>query len=367
MQGTLTYPANLPSDESPQHDVYLIGHVSRTMERDHMSPGTMSMYADMRSIQFRTNAWDGTSYAVQDPPVQTPFGSFCFFACPPLPKAMPFLHDMFKAMRPRLEQLIVTPSSPGEFASGQMRACESLGHEARIKASVEREPIRRAKLLQRAAFMYEAGLRMVGHATVLSMLNRIARHPDEVYLVRVVADMNNLSLCMKRFISSSFAGMALCALYRDDFARFGSFSSLTVGWDTVGGVLLLNAIRVVAMLGGQLDMYLFVTRNVLMPYLVRTGRPAIFEEELRTCIPDNLIGETRDVVSALATRFGKDMPTEGIFIRTSIINGRIVERVCAVCGAINVKLRHCARCKSIYYCGKECQVKHWGVHRAVCV
>ena len=215
--------------------------------------------------------------------------------------------------------------------------------------------------------MYEAGLCMLGHATVLSMLGRIARHPDEVFVVRINDDADHqLSPYMRRTITSLFAGMTLCALYTGDFARFGSFASLTVGWDSAGGVLLLNAIRVVAMLDGQLERYLFITRNVLLPYLVRTGRCAIFEEELRTCIPENRIEETRAVVTTLVDRFGADLTAEGLHVRTRIIDGRMIERVCAACGAADVKLRHCARCKSVYYCCKGCQVGHWGVHKAVC-
>jgi len=363
----LFYPSDLPSDESPQHDVYSIWHVCRAMDRDHVARSANTVFSDANFIDFRTDIKAKTSYAIRNPPTRTPLGAFCFFACPPLPKTTPFLNDVFRAMRPRLEQLVVTPSKPGEFSSNQVLACESLGHEARIKVSVEHRPFRKTKLNQRAAFMYEAGLRMVGHATVLSMLNRIARHPDEVYVVRINDDTNNMSPYMKRFISSSFAGLALCALYRSDFARLGSYASLTVGWDDFHGVLLLNTIRVVAMLDGQLDMYLFITRNVLMPYLVRTGRPAIFEEELRTCIPENWVNETRSVVSALATRFGTDMPKAGTHVRTRIIDGRMVEKVCAMCNAANVKLRHCSRCKSVYYCSRDCQAQHWPEHKGKCV
>lgn len=39
--------------------------------------------------------------------------------------------------------------------------------------------------------------------------------------------------------------------------------------------------------------------------------------------------------------------------------------VCAVCGKA-CKKNTCAACKSINYCGKECQKAHWKEHKAVC-
>ena len=39
-------------------------------------------------------------------------------------------------------------------------------------------------------------------------------------------------------------------------------------------------------------------------------------------------------------------------------------RVCVQCGA--VPLSQCSRCKAAYYCGVECQRKHWKSHKDVC-
>jgi len=40
-------------------------------------------------------------------------------------------------------------------------------------------------------------------------------------------------------------------------------------------------------------------------------------------------------------------------------------KVCAVCG-VTVALKLCNGCKSVAFCGREHQVKHWPVHKAVC-
>ena len=363
----VSYPPGLKSQTSPQMEVYSLWHVCRSVVGMSTSD-QLGFHSDIHSVVFRTDSRTSLSYAVKIPPVAAPPDSYCFFACPPLPKAKPFLNDVFRELRPRLEQLVAIPAKTNEFDGNQVLACESLGHEARIKASVEVDPERRLRLIKRAEFMYEAGLRMVGHHTILVMLNRIERHPDEVYVVRI-NDGVDMSKYLRRFISSSFAGLAICAMYSGNFARFGSFMSLTVGWDDIGGIFALSVIRVIAMLDDKFDMYLFLTRNVLMPYLVRTGRGAILDDELRLCIHPDMADSTRNGVMALVDRFGGPVPPEGTHVRARIIDGRVIEKLCIVCDAVGsdgVKLRHCAGCKSVYYCSKQCQVAHWPAHKPHC-
>lgn len=40
--------------------------------------------------------------------------------------------------------------------------------------------------------------------------------------------------------------------------------------------------------------------------------------------------------------------------------------MCKTCLKENVKLLHCGRCKSVFYCSKDCQKKDWKSHKAVC-
>eukprot|EP00662_Eupelagonemidae_sp_cell21_P058194 gene58194-biopygen67750 len=41
-------------------------------------------------------------------------------------------------------------------------------------------------------------------------------------------------------------------------------------------------------------------------------------------------------------------------------------RLCGKCGCVDVRLRRCERCKSVWYCSKDCQVQHWHQHRSAC-
>ncbi|KAI0667951.1 hypothetical protein C8Q78DRAFT_1081820 [Trametes maxima] len=42
-------------------------------------------------------------------------------------------------------------------------------------------------------------------------------------------------------------------------------------------------------------------------------------------------------------------------------------KACAVCGVMNVQLKWCGKCHGIWYCSKECQKKHWPIHKKGCV
>ena len=352
---TAIYPCNQSSLVEPQSDVYALWQVCRRVGRD--AP-PFSFCSEIQSMEFHVDTATKLSYAVKNPPPETE----TFFARPPLPKNSSI--DVFRSMRSRLQQLVETPSVVNEFSEDQIMACESLGHTARIKASVEKDPIRRSNLIKRASFMYEAGLRMTAHSTVVLMLDRIARHPTEVYVVRMNERMDTLSPDLRRFFTSAFTGLAICAIYEDEFQRFGSFASLTAGWDDVGGIFALAVIRTIAMLNSQLEMYLFLTRTVLLPYLVRTGRHDIMVEDLAVSVPRSIREDTASVAVALALRFSGSV--SGKQVRTRIVGGQVLERVCAVCDADDVKLRHCSLCRAVYYCGKECQKAHWAQHKAVC-
>lgn len=42
-------------------------------------------------------------------------------------------------------------------------------------------------------------------------------------------------------------------------------------------------------------------------------------------------------------------------------------RECAYCTKRNVALSQCSKCKAVWYCNKNCQKKHWALHRKKCL
>ncbi|KAL6758702.1 hypothetical protein V8C86DRAFT_1434121 [Haematococcus lacustris] len=46
--------------------------------------------------------------------------------------------------------------------------------------------------------------------------------------------------------------------------------------------------------------------------------------------------------------------------------GSEAAQCCAQCGAANVKLSRCSRCRKVTYCSPACQKKHWKAHKAAC-
>jgi len=55
------------------------------------------------------------------------------------------------------------------------------------------------------------------------------------------------------------------------------------------------------------------------------------------------------------------------------INGRYAEiggkKVCGNCVKVEddtTKYKACGNCRSVYYCGRDCQAKHWPIHKKYC-
>eukprot|EP01116_Phalansterium_solitarium_P003835 TRINITY_DN14666_c0_g1_i1.p1 TRINITY_DN14666_c0_g1~~TRINITY_DN14666_c0_g1_i1.p1 ORF type:complete len:222 (-),score=43.73 TRINITY_DN14666_c0_g1_i1:233-898(-) len=45
----------------------------------------------------------------------------------------------------------------------------------------------------------------------------------------------------------------------------------------------------------------------------------------------------------------------------------VMERKCARCPKEGIKFQRCSRCKEVYYCSRDCQQRHWTVHKGECI
>ena len=53
--------------------------------------------------------------------------------------------------------------------------------------------------------------------------------------------------------------------------------------------------------------------------------------------------------------------------RLRLLHEQIYPKCCNSCSASELKLLVCKRCKSVYYCSKQCQQSDWHSHRNICV
>ena len=70
-------------------------------------------------------------------------------------------------------------------------------------------------------------------------------------------------------------------------------------------------------------------------------------------------------------KVNNELTSPTLHVINSIIRGPLAGRasmdpICATCGVQGACLRECASCKSVWYCGKECQKFHWFSHKRRC-
>eukprot|EP00961_Rhodomonas_salina_P006683 90765-Rhodomonas_salina.1 len=60
-------------------------------------------------------------------------------------------------------------------------------------------------------------------------------------------------------------------------------------------------------------------------------------------------------------------PNANFAAQTQIRRAMLAEDLaCAACGVKNSIMKRCTRCRIVYYCGRDCQVAHWGQHKVQC-
>ena len=53
-------------------------------------------------------------------------------------------------------------------------------------------------------------------------------------------------------------------------------------------------------------------------------------------------------------------------VRANPLSGGMVGVVCSVCGTLSSRIRTCASCQTVSYCGRECQKSDWKAHKPLC-
>ena len=93
-----------------------------------------------------------------------------------------------------------------------------------------------------------------------------------------------------------------------------------------------------------------------------------FNESKLTCIDlDNFSGKCNTSGLILICSHECELELNKI-CRQAQRNGEPVRKVCASCRrkSTNGEMNKCGKCKTIYYCSKECQVADWNKHKKYC-
>jgi MYND finger len=224
-----------------------------------------------------------------------------------------------------------------ENTNNEILACLSLANIERINTG--------------STSLYETALRMTAHDNVVLILDRINKHPNIAHIAHFHEDRSEFSDAYMKILTHGFAGLALCALYRKSQAQFISYASAAGQW---GGAEVVAMLRIVAVLHNEIPFACILTSNVIMPLVYPNSN--LYASECEIFGPNELAAK-------LSNRVVPPMPS-GTVMRTRVVDGELIPRVCGVCGKKGLKL--CTGCKKVYYCSKECQAEAWKEHKLVC-
>jgi hypothetical protein len=302
---------------------------------------------------------------------------------------------VFSGIQDRLLSVKDIPAHHDEFDIHQLLSAETVGHETRCLACFETDRVRRAGLFDKAYRIYEGVILACCHSSMNSMLQTISKGSAKALLFQPFAEMEKFTPDGRRVVSHSFAGMAVCALMGEGtISKFVSLTSAAVCWEARRPLELACTLRMLPLLMSQADftvkpaevldmdafmgtvskirstigMFTAVTDNVLLPLMLRLGRRDLFDQELVFMQSERRADCERFALSVELHR--TTTPVSLKTVRTHVVQGKLVERVCASCnvweGNVRTKFMRCSGCGCVYYCGKPCQLAHWKAHKLVC-
>ena len=336
---------------------------------------------------------------ILEAPTDIPAASdfICFFGWP---KRSSKTRALFEKIQTRLLTVKDVPAHAEEFQPQQLLACETIGHETRYLACFEKDPVKRSALFDQAYRIHEGVVLALCHSSVNELLRIISRDESKVHLHQPWdVSLGCISDPGRRLLSHCFASMAMCIMMgQGTFAKYVSLASAAVSWEPSRAVELACTLRILpvlattsfftpqaqlamqaagsanasmAVIPGSVKEKVVMSKNVsekvLLPLLLRLGRQELFDHELSLIPPENRAEIER--FSRACLQHAATVPTPLRTMRTHVVDGRVIERMCAACGVWDRTGKghlRCSRCMQAYYCGKSCQLGHWGEHKMEC-
>ena len=109
-----------------------------------------------------------------------------------------------------------------------------------------------------------------------------------------------------------------------------------------------------------------LTAVTLGPYLSELGNEAA-KDVLAAIMRERGTVHSLCTIADACDSANDQQPALHELLEASLLKAMPDLRYCAACGkSVGCKLKACARCKAVRYCGENCQRKAWSVHRQVC-
>lgn len=224
--------------------------------------------------------------------------------------------------------------------------------------------------LSAVADAYTRAILASGDESGIKMVHAITRRP-EVFTLCSTDDAQTglVPVEIRSAVAEALAGLAMVAVHRDHMHLAVGFAMAAL-FKHDSALPLVNCARIAALVQPRnIHTVLYLTRFVILPYYQRIGDKASHAwemdmwgdefKELLGDVPIELVGDC-----LLGGKPGRKGVVKGVFR-----NAQVVRKVCAVCGKgtqDHEKVKACARCEMVYYCGKQCQTVHWPEHKKVC-
>ena len=296
-----------------------------------------------------------------------------------------------------IEHRLFTPreiqTQDNECDMTELLVGESMGHLTRQTASFTLDPVIRDQLFDKAYTIYEAVVLAICHSSLNQVIRDVRKKElKKAFLLQPFEKLALYTPDARRLTSHCFAGMALCVLMSSSSSccneqqqqqcmlKFISLASVSVCFEENHALELACTLSIFPLLMYSsffsdpiqpllqlllLRMRMDVSEKVLLPLMLGLGRRDLFDVELGFVEQHRQL-ECEQFAQAIVAR-SPSSPLANV--RTHVKDGKIVERNCAACGVwdrTGVSYRRCKACMMVYYCGKECQLAHWKMHKTVC-
>lgn len=217
---------------------------------------------------------------------------------------------------------------------------------------------------------YTRAILTSGDESGIKIVEAITRRPD-VFTLCSTDDAHTKLVPddVRAAVAEALAGLAMIAVHRDSMHMAVGFAVAAL-FKHESALSLVNCARMTALINPKnLHTVLHLTRLVFMPYFKRIGDQQSYDWEVGVWgseFKDLLDDVPIDLVQGclLTGNAGRKAVVKGVFR-----NSQVVRKICAVCGKgtqEREKVKACAGCGMVYYCGKQCQAADWSEHKKGC-